>query len=98
MNDTPTSGPMAKSNTHHALDTRSSRHSLSTSQRNADLGERKEHLFQALIVSRRVMPGCQHREFRNRAFAAQPPAPEQREAVAGARGAAGLVNREGEGP
>src|SRR5213078_4235733 len=48
MNDTPTSGPMARTSTHHARETRSSRHSFSTSHSHGDLREGKEYLFQVL--------------------------------------------------
>src|ERR1700693_5495871 len=85
MKDTPTSGPMPMSSTHHARDTRSSRHSLSSRQRNADLGERKHHFLQIPI-----WPGCivsfgQSGKLADRAFSAAPPAAEQHEAVAEAR-------------
>src|SRR5580658_5680440 len=67
MKDTPTSGPMARSKTHHALDAMSSRNSLSSSHRNAGLGERKKHLFQVSgwrrgVVYSGVCDG-QHRKF-----------------------------------
>src|SRR4051794_8604033 len=104
MNDAPTKGPMPSSNTHHALDTSRSRHSLFTSHQNPGLGERKEHLFQAgggyrrgnrpwprLVACRR-----EFREFLNRAFAADAPPAEQHEPVAEARGLADLMNREKE--
>jgi hypothetical protein len=43
MNDTPTSGPMARSRIHHERDATSSRHSFLTSQ--TKLREGKEDLF-----------------------------------------------------
>src|SRR5437867_9284155 len=46
MNDTPTSGPITTSITHHARETTSSRHSLASSQANGDLRESKKHLFE----------------------------------------------------
>src|SRR5271157_1137559 len=98
MKDIPTSGPMPRSNTHHALDTTSSRHSFSTSHRNGDLGERKEYLFKVLGWPRRVLRCRQRRQFGDRAFAAHPPAAEQHEPVAEARGIADLMNREEERP
>jgi hypothetical protein len=49
MKDIPTRGPISRSNTHHAREAISSRHSFSSSQRNGGLGERKEHLFEVLL-------------------------------------------------
>src|SRR5690348_18497906 len=46
MNETPTSGPINTKNTHQAREAISSRHSLFNSHRNADLRERKKHLFE----------------------------------------------------
>ncbi len=46
MNETPTSGPIRSSITHHERDAISSRHSLARSQRHGVLGERKEHLLE----------------------------------------------------
>src|SRR5437773_115358 len=85
MKDTPTSGPMPRSSTHHARDTRSSRHSLSRSQSHGGLGERKKHLFQVL---RRL---CQRGELRHGTLAAHASAGEQHEAITVARGVADLV-------
>ena len=47
MNDTPTSGPISTSITHHEREAIRSRHSLRTSQPNARLGERKHDLFES---------------------------------------------------
>jgi len=76
MNDTPTRGPMPRSSTHHDLDTRSSRISLSSSQRNGGLRERKEYLFQVSTWLRGVVSRRQEAEFRNRTLAAYPPVAE----------------------
>src|SRR5437016_965491 len=94
MKDTPTSGPMPRSSTHHARDTRSSRHSLSTSHRTGQanrlphLGERKEHLFQ---IFRRL---CQRGELRHGTLTAHTAAGEQHEAIAVAGSVADLVDGE----
>src|SRR5260370_29794090 len=100
MNDTPTSGPMTRSRTHHALETTSSRHSLSRSHRKAGLGlgERKEYLFEVNVGYGCIARYRQRREFLNRAFAAYAPAAEQHEPIAEARGIADLMNREEQRP
>src|SRR5258705_13032573 len=98
MNDIPTSGPIPNSKTHHARDTISSRHSLFRSHRNGDLGERKEHLFQILASSGRLIRGGQGREFLYGAFTAHVPAAEQNKPVAEAFGVADLMNRQEECP
>src|SRR5689334_9534316 len=90
MNETPTSGPIRTSRTHHARDASSSRHSLSSSQTNGRLRERKEQLFQ-VRRSRRV--GALG-ELGNGAFAAHAAAAQQHEAVAYACGVGDLMNRE----
>src|SRR5947209_13048307 len=96
MKERPTSGPMPKSNTHHARDTMSSRNSLSMSHTNADLGEGKEHLFKVLVWSRVTARRCQLGELRNAALAANPSITKKDEAVADARCIADLMNREEE--
>src|ERR1700730_860297 len=48
MYDTPTSGPIVTSRLHHAREDTSSRHSLLTSHRRADVREGKEHLFEVV--------------------------------------------------
>src|SRR5690348_16428575 len=98
MNETPVSGPMPNSNTHHAFDTTSSRHSLSTSHRNADLGECKEHLFEVLVLSRGIARRRQRRQFLDRAFAAHTAAAQQHEPVTEARRIADLMYREEKRP
>src|SRR5579859_1735267 len=54
MNETPTSGPIATSRTHHDFDATSSRHSFAASARHAPLGERKEDLLE---IARRRQAG-----------------------------------------
>src|SRR5215467_15935010 len=98
MKDIPTSGPIARSNTHHALDTRSSRHSLSRSHRNADLGERKKYLFKVPVCFRHIMHSCERCQLLNSAFSTHPPTTEQHEPVAEARSVADLMNRQKECP
>src|SRR6266850_2701213 len=98
MKDTPTSGPIPKSNTHHARDTISSRHSLSRSQKNADLGERKKYLFQVLGYLRqrvRFRLGC---ELRHSALATHASTTEQHKPVAETRCVADLMNRQKKRP
>src|SRR5580658_5893829 len=110
MNEAPTSGPMPSSRTHQALETTSSRHSLSSSQSHvrkeswlaagpeARLGKRKKYLFQVFVGSRPVSRFRQRRQFRNRPLAAYAPAAQQHEPVAEARRVADLMNREEECP
>src|SRR6187549_4037578 len=91
MNDTPTSGPISTSITHHDRDAIRSRHSLRTSQPNA-LGERKHDLFE----SGRRGASCAGnlRELVERAFAAGTAAADQHEAIADADGVADLMDRQ----
>src|SRR4051812_26372341 len=103
MNVTPTSGPIARSSTHNARDATSSRYSFLSNHTygrpappaDARLGERKEHLFEVVVLNRRS-GACrgEPRQFRERAFAARAPAAEQHEAVADARGVTNLVDRQ----
>src|SRR3954447_15428307 len=61
MNVTPTSGPIARSSTHNARDATSSRYSFLSNHTygrpappaDARLGERKEHLFEVVVLNRR---------------------------------------------
>src|SRR5258705_13176530 len=94
MKDTPTSGPIVTSKTHHARETMSSRHSLSRSHKNGDLGERKKHLFKILKWTRGTVRCGQHGEFRNGAFATHATVTEQHEPVAQACRLADLMNGE----
>src|SRR5260221_1641658 len=94
MNDIPASGPIARSNNHHARDTASSRNSLFKSHRNADLRECKKHLLQIRIRFRGVVRRGQGCEFLSRALAAYASAVEQHETVAEARGLADLMNEQ----
>src|SRR3954469_17674248 len=119
MKVTPTSGPIATSNTHHARDAISSRYSFATSQRkektaegaeNAEtndrsalfafspvfsgsLCERKEHLFEVARRARTARGG-ERSELVERAFAADPSAAQQHEAIAHPRRVVDLMNRQ----
>src|SRR3982750_2539990 len=95
MKDTPTSGPISTSITHHARDESSSRHSFSISQANGDLRERKEDLFKRRRTPR--IQGARRRMLGkpvDGAFAADAAAAQEHEAVAHARGIGNLVDRE----
>src|SRR5215831_3117811 len=101
MNVTPTSGPMASRNTHHARDATSSRYSLATSHEKEEtavpsLCEGKEHLFE--IAGRRAARGCLRRELVERALAANRATAQQDEAVADTSRVLDLVNRQEHGP
>src|SRR3954466_10976093 len=104
MNVTPTSGPIATSNTHHARDATSSRYSFASSHKKEgtaffavpSLGERKEHLFQ--IVRGAAACGGERPELVERAFAADAAAAQQHEAIAHPRRVVDLVNRQEHGP
>src|ERR1700730_2282507 len=98
MKDTPTSGPIPNITAPQANDAMSSRHSLSTSHKNAALGECKENLFKISVCSRQISCRCQRRKFFNRSFATHAPTAKQNEAVAKARGIADLMNREEQRP
>src|SRR5579872_6972166 len=94
MNETPTSGPMPSSSTHHDRETTSSRHSLLRSQKNGGLREGKKDLFQEFVSARHVAGGCQRRQLREGARAADAAAGEQDEPVAEARRIADLMDGE----
>src|SRR5579862_1327394 len=98
MNPTPTSGPMANSNTHHALETISSRHSFSSSHTGAVLRERKKHLFEARSRTRCIAVSGYRGKLFNGAFAAYPPAAQQNKPVTEPRRIADLVNRKKQSP
>src|SRR5215471_2521338 len=84
MNDTPTSGPIAASITHHARDAISSRHSFASSQ----LSERKKDLFESTTARRSPF------QFFERSLAPDAPAAEQDEPVAHALRIGNLVDRQ----
>src|SRR5262244_3035232 len=97
MNETPTSGPMTISITHHAREATSSRHSFSISQMNGVLRKGKEDLFERGRIRRRRRMGSNARgEFLHRPLAAHAPAAEKDEAIAYARGVGDLVDRQEE--
>src|SRR5438105_15272484 len=92
MNDTPTSGPISISMSHHERDATSSRYSFSRSQLIAPLREGKEGLLEigrAIAVRRR-----DGRQLVERAFAADAAAAQQHEAIAHARSVADLMDRQ----
>src|SRR5207237_10756394 len=95
MNDTPTSGPIASSITHHDFDAASSRRSLSSSHTNADLRERKEDLLE-IRGRRRAARGGERRQLGGRPLAADAAGAQEHETVADASGVGDLVNREKE--
>src|SRR6185503_20270532 len=98
MNVTPTSGPMARSNTHHDRDTTSSRHSFLTSHRKADLREGKKHLLEIVARCRRSwLRRRERRQFPDRPLAARAPAAQEHEAIADARRVLDLVDRQEHG-
>src|ERR1051326_7526076 len=86
MNQTPTSGPISASITHHARDASSSRHSFTSSHANR-LRARKNDVLEIGIRVRAP-------EFRDRPFTAHPAAAEQHESIADAGGVRDLVNRQ----
>src|SRR5262249_3765204 len=91
MKVTPTSGPIAKSSTHQARETRSSRHSLARRTRKGRLCKRKKQVFQS------VRTAVSHRaEFVERPFATNAPVAQEHESIANARRVADLMNREHE--
>src|SRR4029079_3183963 len=99
MNDTPTSGPINASMTHHAREASSSRHSLSRSQRNAGLRKRKESVFERGRIRRRRRIRRNGRagardELLERPFGGDTAAADQDEAVAHARRVGDLVDRQ----
>src|SRR5581483_11906055 len=87
MNDTPTSGPIASSMTHHERDATSSRTSFSSSHEKADLRERKKGVLEGVRLRAA-------RDLVQRAFAAHAPFAEQHEAIAESRGVRDLMDRE----
>src|SRR5437868_12812882 len=94
MNETPTSGPISTSMTHHARDVSSSRHSFSRSQTKGVLRKGKEDVFQVQGVhgvhaSAELFDG---------ALAADAAAAQEHEAIADPRGVADLVDGEKERP
>src|SRR5262249_54863498 len=99
MNETPTSGPIAASITHHARDTISSRHSLPSShpyavhEKPRALCEGKEHLFQIRGTRRVLRARRECRQLVQRSFAADAAGAQQDEAIAHARRFVDLVNR-----
>src|SRR5260221_8696038 len=100
MNDTPTSGPITRSRTHHERDERSSRPSLSSSQTKAGLREGKEHLFEILVAALR--PGgarpstfaSGRRQLVERPLAADAAAAQQHESIADACRVGDLMDRQ----
>src|SRR3954471_17174816 len=99
MKVTPTNGPIASSNTHHARDATSSRYSFATSHRkekttpvfSESLGERKEDLFE--IVGRGAARSGEGAELVERAFAADRSAAQQHEPIAHPRRVLDLMDR-----
>src|SRR5262245_52282994 len=100
MNETPTSGPITRSSTHHALDATSSRHSFFRSHTKGELRERKKDLFQVSRVSTlgltalAVCPPGPGRQLVERPFAADATAAQQHEPIADPCGVVDLVDRE----
>src|SRR5258708_38265377 len=91
MKDTPTSGPISASITHHERELISSRHSFLRSHFHA-LGEGKEDLLE---IRRQVVAGALARKRRKRAkgaFGDDTAAAQQHEAIADLRGVGDLVN------
>src|SRR5436190_22189902 len=88
MNETPTSGPISASITHHAREVSRSRHSFSSSQRKAVLCKGKEHFLEVRLAA----PG----ELLDGPFAADAAAAEEHEAIADPRRVADLMNGEEE--
>src|SRR2546428_11637729 len=102
MNVTPTSGPITSSITHQDREATSSRHSFSTSQRQAGLRaarfgapstlrERKEDLFE-VVAGRGAARRGDRGELLQRAFAADAPAAQEHEAIADASRIRDLVD------
>src|SRR4029450_7971278 len=99
MKATRTSGPMAKSSTHHARDETSSRHSLPINAAIARLGKGKKDLFQIGRVCPAGGGRCRRcRELVDRAFAAHGAAAQQHESIAHPRRVVNLMDREKERP
>src|SRR5215212_9381794 len=94
MNETPTSGPMTASITHHERDDSSSRQSFSSSQRKGGLGKRKEQIFQVRGVRRGSRRRHSLPELLDRPFAADAAGAQQDEPIADPRRVADLVDRE----
>src|SRR4051812_38901150 len=101
MNDTPTSGPIASSSTHHDREAASSRHSFRNSQTKGELRKGKKDLFQVSTLGLTALavysPLGVRRQFVQRPFAAHASAAEQNEAVADACGVADLMDGEKHG-
>src|SRR5215471_7681339 len=97
MNDTPTRGPISRRKTHHARETTSSRHSLSSSHKNADLRESKKHLFEVRV--RNQMTACfrERRKLRESAFTTYLASAQEHEAITDAGSIGNLVDRQEHG-
>src|SRR6187402_845426 len=93
MNATPVSGPMSAASSHHDGEWASSRASLRSSHANADLGERKEHLFEVARAGGAARRR-QRRELVDRAFAADASGAQEHEAIADAGGVGDLMDRQ----
>src|SRR5258708_15370016 len=102
MNDTPTSGPIATSSTHHAREATSSRYSFATNHDQDEtaegavpsLCECKKHLFE-IVARAAAAPRRGHSgQLFARAFAARAAAAQQHEAIADARRVTNLMNRQ----
>src|SRR5262245_3792454 len=92
IKETPTMGPVSASISHQARDDISSRHSLLRSQRNALLGEGKEHLFQIACWLSESACGRGVCQFVERASPADLAAAQQHEAIAHAGGIGDLMD------
>src|SRR5262245_38105755 len=90
MNATPTSGPISRSITHHALEASSSRHSLRSSHRKGPLRKGKHDLLE---VSGRRTPVCRDAgKLLERPLPADTPAAQEHEAVAHSQRVLDLVD------
>jgi hypothetical protein len=98
MKDTPTSGPVSTSITHHERELSSSRNSLSRSHDHGVLGKRKKNLFEIARIGFAGAAYGEIRKFLRGTLCANLAAIQENEAIADSRSVRDLMDRQKQSP